>query len=89
MSRHNGVPHPADEQPGPEDVELAQALESYLAAVEAGRPPDPEQLLAEARHGGREALGRLLELYRNYLALLARTQIDLHVMSPWLKREFH
>ncbi len=46
MSRHNGVPHPADEQPGPEDVELAQALESYLAAVENGRPPDPEQLLA-------------------------------------------
>jgi RNA polymerase sigma-70 factor (ECF subfamily) len=43
--------------------------------------PDPEQLLAEARRGRGEALGRLLELYRNYLALLARTQIDLHVQG--------
>src|SRR5262249_9350428 len=41
--------------------------------------PDPEQLLAEARQGRGESLGRLLELYRNYLALLARTQIDLHL----------
>jgi RNA polymerase sigma-70 factor, ECF subfamily len=43
--------------------------------------PDPEQLLAEARCGRGESLGRLLELYRNYLALLARTQIDLHVQG--------
>jgi RNA polymerase sigma-70 factor (ECF subfamily) len=42
---------------------------------------DPEQLLAEARQGRRESLGKLLELYRNYLALLARTQIDLHVQD--------
>jgi RNA polymerase sigma-70 factor (ECF subfamily) len=37
----------------------------------------PERLLEEARAGCRDALGRLLELYRNYLRLLARTQIDL------------
>src|SRR5262245_28015538 len=42
---------------------------------------DPEQLLAEARQGFSESLGRLLELYRNYLELLARTQIDLHVQG--------
>jgi RNA polymerase sigma-70 factor (ECF subfamily) len=47
--------------------------------MDATERPDPEQLLAEARRGRREALGRLLELYRNYLALLARTQLDLHV----------
>jgi RNA polymerase sigma-70 factor (ECF subfamily) len=40
---------------------------------------DPEQLLAEARQGRRESLGKLLEQYRNYLLLLARTQVDLHV----------
>jgi RNA polymerase sigma-70 factor (ECF subfamily) len=42
----------------------------------SGRPdPDPEQLLRQARGGDGEALGRLLELYRNYLAVLARVEI--------------
>src|SRR6266849_4512407 len=43
--------------------------------------PDPEQLLAAARKGQRECLGTLLELYRNYLKLVARTQIDLHLQA--------
>jgi RNA polymerase sigma-70 factor (ECF subfamily) len=42
---------------------------------------DREQLLAEARGGRPESLGRLLEPYRNYLALLARTQLDLRVQG--------
>jgi RNA polymerase sigma-70 factor (ECF subfamily) len=37
--------------------------------------PEPEQLLALAKAGDGSALGRLLELYRNYLTLLARAQI--------------
>jgi RNA polymerase sigma-70 factor (ECF subfamily) len=37
--------------------------------------PDLEQLLPRARAGDGPALGQLLELYRNYLALLARYQI--------------
>jgi RNA polymerase sigma-70 factor, ECF subfamily len=41
----------------------------------------PEKLLAEVRRGRKEHLGVLLELYRNYLYLLARTQIDLHVQA--------
>src|SRR5437660_3165896 len=40
---------------------------------DAGR--DPEELLGLARAGGGLALGQLLELYRRYLALLARVQI--------------
>lgn len=36
---------------------------------------DPEQLLRQARQGSRDALGRLLGLYRTYLSLLARLQI--------------
>lgn len=36
---------------------------------------DPERLLQSARAGDGPALGQLLELYRNYLALLARLQI--------------
>ncbi len=35
----------------------------------------PEDLLALARVGGGQALGRLLELYRGYLYLLARVQV--------------
>jgi RNA polymerase sigma-70 factor (ECF subfamily) len=37
--------------------------------------PDPEPLLLLARAGQVSALGQLLELYRNYLTLLARLQI--------------
>ena len=36
----------------------------------------PQQLLEKARQGDGEALGALLELYRNYLTLLARLQIS-------------
>ena len=35
----------------------------------------PEQLLQEARAGDGAPLGRLIELYRRYLTLLARVQI--------------
>jgi RNA polymerase sigma-70 factor (ECF subfamily) len=37
--------------------------------------PDPEQLLHQARAGDGPTLGRLLELYRAYLVMLARVQI--------------
>jgi RNA polymerase sigma-70 factor (ECF subfamily) len=37
--------------------------------------PSPEQLLHQAQAGDDPALGRLLELYRAYLAVLARVQI--------------
>jgi RNA polymerase sigma-70 factor (ECF subfamily) len=36
---------------------------------------DPEELLKLARTGDRDALGQLLEMYGNYLALLARLEI--------------
>ncbi len=42
---------------------------------------DPQQLLARARQGDGACLGTLLQLYRNYLHLLARTQIDLHLQG--------
>ena len=37
--------------------------------------PDPERMIAEARRGDSGTLGQLLELYRRYLAILARVQI--------------
>jgi RNA polymerase sigma-70 factor, ECF subfamily len=37
--------------------------------------PDPDRLIADARDGDQAALGRLLELYRNYLRLVARSMI--------------
>lgn len=37
---------------------------------------DVEQLLGEARQGRLEPLGQLLQLYRNYLTILATTQLD-------------
>ena len=44
--------------------------------MRVGSEPDPEKLLQLARRGNREAQGQLLELYRNYLTLLARVAID-------------
>jgi RNA polymerase sigma-70 factor (ECF subfamily) len=43
--------------------------------MNASVPPDPVELLQAAQAGDREALGQLLELYRNYLRLLARLQV--------------
>jgi RNA polymerase sigma-70 factor, ECF subfamily len=43
--------------------------------MSAGGTLDPEKLLGLARSGDGLALGQLLELYRDYLALLARLQI--------------
>jgi RNA polymerase sigma-70 factor (ECF subfamily) len=43
--------------------------------------PHPEELIAEARRGRNDCLGTLLDLYRNYLNILARTQIDLHLRA--------
>src|SRR5262249_7948754 len=43
--------------------------------------PDPSDLLGLARDGDTEALGRLLELYRNYLSLLARVEIGRRLQS--------
>jgi RNA polymerase sigma-70 factor (ECF subfamily) len=40
-----------------------------------GVESDPERLMALAHTGDQAARGRLLELYRNYLGLLARQQI--------------
>lgn len=44
--------------------------------MHSGAGPNPEQLLHLAREGEISALGRLLELYRSYLALFSRLQID-------------
>jgi RNA polymerase sigma-70 factor, ECF subfamily len=49
--------------------------------MHADQQPSPADLLTQARQGDRECLGRLLERYRNYLHLLARTQIDLHLQG--------
>jgi RNA polymerase sigma-70 factor (ECF subfamily) len=38
-----------------------------------------EELLASARQGDRTAIDQILDLYRNYLYLLARTQIDMNL----------
>jgi RNA polymerase sigma-70 factor (ECF subfamily) len=43
--------------------------------MNADADQDPEQLLQLARSGSSPAQGRLLELYRNYLIILARLQI--------------
>jgi RNA polymerase sigma-70 factor (ECF subfamily) len=43
--------------------------------------PGPGELLSVARQRDGAAVGQLLELYRNYLALLARAQIQRHLQG--------
>ena len=48
-----------------------------MASSESASDETPvENLLVEARQDGNEPLGRLLQLYRNYLTILATTQIN-------------
>jgi RNA polymerase sigma-70 factor (ECF subfamily) len=47
-----------------------------IASMHATARPSPESLLRHAQHGDQRALGQLLALYRDYLKLLARLQID-------------
>ena len=42
---------------------------------------DPYALLADAREGNQEALGRLLEMYRPYLKLLSRLEFNRRMQS--------
>ncbi len=44
--------------------------------MSVGDGPDPVEMMRLARAGCRAALGQLLELYRNYLRLLARLEIN-------------
>src|SRR5262245_15961445 len=43
--------------------------------MSCGEHHDPVDLIIRARDGSRGALGSLLEMYRRYLTLLARTQL--------------
>ena len=47
MSRESGLPVDGDSLDAALDAELARVLEAYLADLEAGRPVDPDRLLAE------------------------------------------
>jgi RNA polymerase sigma-70 factor (ECF subfamily) len=44
-------------------------------------PASPEELLQRAKAGDRQALAELLNLYRNYLAILARVHIDTTIQA--------
>src|SRR6516162_4404310 len=56
-------------------------LEKAPIAMEIPVPPEPEQLLAEARAGQQESLGALLERYRAELRLLVCSKIAPHLQA--------
>jgi RNA polymerase sigma-70 factor, ECF subfamily len=55
--------------------ERVQPLSARIVRMFGQDGLDPEYLLSLARAGDVSALGQLLELYRNYLALMARLQV--------------
>lgn len=60
-------------------------MNSSLTPSDDLEPCLAEELLEKARHGEAEALGQLLQIYRNYLTILAATQLDRRLrrrMSP-------
>src|ERR1043166_6123686 len=65
--------------------EASAAAPGSSAAEQDAEQPGVEQLLTCARQGDEQQLGRLLTLYRNYLTILATTQLDARLrrrMSP-------
>jgi RNA polymerase sigma-70 factor (ECF subfamily) len=52
-----------------------------MAGDESSERPESAELLTRARAGDSEALGRLLEIYRNYLTLLARLQVGMRLQG--------
>ena len=74
--RHAGFPRYAGDQ---EVESLDMSLRINSTNERSSMPPPdavPELLLAQARAGDAAALGQLLELYRNYLRLIARSMLD-------------
>ena len=60
-------------------------MRSIMTRTDAGDAPSVERLLDQACCGEAEPLGQLLQLYRNYLTILATTQMDRRLrqrMSP-------
>jgi len=51
-------------------------MAASTSAASGTQHRDVEKLLREARHGAAEPVGALLELYRNYLTVLATAQLD-------------
>jgi RNA polymerase sigma-70 factor (ECF subfamily) len=55
---------------------ITRKMDSVLIPDTRIAGSDVEQLLDDARQGQREPLGQLLQLYQNYLNILATTQLD-------------
>lgn len=62
-----------------------KGMSGAITSADCGATPCVNGLLDEARQGEAEPLGQLLQLYRNYLIILATTQLDRRLrrrMSP-------
>ena len=63
------LPRPTADKP------RRSSLSGSVSRLRAAIDSPPQQLLVAARQGESEQLGKLLQCYRNYLTLLARTQM--------------
>src|SRR5688572_29255339 len=66
-------------EPGADELCLSNASVTGSAHLDVAS--DFARLLFQARGGANEPLGQLLQLYRNYLTILATTQIDRKVRT--------
>jgi RNA polymerase sigma-70 factor (ECF subfamily) len=62
--------------PASSDPDAMPAADSDGALSHAAERPDVPRLISSARHGRSGSIGELLQLYRNYLLVLASTQIE-------------
>ena len=62
------------------DKPVRSSLSGSACRVRAGLS-SPQRLLDAAKHGEREQLGTLMQSYRNYLTLLARTQMGRQIQA--------
>lgn len=59
---------------GTKKTPQAKAVSEFEAVPNSASTP--EKMISRVRSGNNEALGELLQLYRNYLTVLATTQVD-------------
>jgi RNA polymerase sigma-70 factor (ECF subfamily) len=70
-----------DLSPGAAGRPLALRPMEWSADLMGPASQNPEELINRARAGQTDALGELLELYRSYLTLLARVEIDRRIQG--------
>src|SRR5947209_15008286 len=83
LSEHSLSGRCAADGRAPDGAPTGSSARADLAMMIDTACGEPDRLLPLARGGDGEALGQLLELYRNYLMLMARLQLGRRIQGKF------